>query len=156
MHGVKEFLGVVTAVIVLISAILGLATQVGAFGDARIGFLPDLNPQDGSGEGDPPEVPDPLGSCDPRVKPSLSLSVGSGPSGTELTVSGQDFCPDEQVVIDFHTEQIQVAQTDADGVFSVDARIPGTFDFTAPSQIDIRVRGQGGRFATTPFQLTAP
>lgn len=65
---------------------------MGAFGDTRIPGLPGA----------------PL-SCDPRVNPTLSLSTGAGPSGTEVTVAGADFCAGEMVTISFHTEQIATA-----------------------------------------------
>jgi len=75
----------------------------------------------------------PTGTCEP----GLSLSQGSGPSGTTVVVTGTGFPSGESVELRFHTEVLLPAQTDAEGGFSVPVVIPGTFDFTAPSQLSI-------------------
>jgi hypothetical protein len=92
------------------------------------------------------------GTCDPV----LSLSRGSGPSGTEVTVSGTGFPAGARVETRFHTEDMTPSETDAAGEFELTVVIPGTFDPFAPQQFSI---GASTRtrvcFADTPFQLTA-
>jgi hypothetical protein len=128
--------GLVTALVTLAGTV---ATQMGAFGDTRIPGLPGA----------------PL-SCDPRVNPTLSLSTGAGPSGTEVTVTGSDFCAGETVTIRFHTEQIATARADDDGRFGTPARVPGSFDAFAPQQFHIVATGEESlRSARVPFRLTS-
>lgn len=141
--GMAAGIGLVAALITLAAALI----QVGAFGDFRLPGPVIVEPGGGGSQQGP-------GSCNAAmVEPALSLSVGSGPSGTEVTVSGSGFCPDADLEILFHTETVQFARTDADGAFSVGATIPGTFDFSAPMQYQIIATGAGT--ARTPFALTA-
>lgn len=129
-------IGLVTALVTLAGTV---ATQMGAFGDTRIPGLPGA----------------PL-SCDPRINPTLSLSTGTGASGTELTITGADFCPGELVTISFHTEQIATAQADDDGIFRTAARVPGSFDVFAPRRFNIIATGEESLgTARVPFQLTS-
>jgi hypothetical protein len=135
----------ITAVVGLITAVVTLAgtaaTQVGAFGDARITWLPHVPP---------------AAACPPAIQPSLSLSVGQGPSGTSVTVTGRDYCPGERVEIRLHTEDIGVAGADDDGNFSQVVTIPGSFDVFAPQQFHIVGTGvDSNRSARVPFRLTA-
>ena len=74
------------------------------------------------------------GPCD---DPQLSLSDGSGPSGTEVVVRGSGFPGREDVDLRFHTESLTPARTDDGGNFEVNVRIPGSFDPFAPQQFDI-------------------
>jgi hypothetical protein len=131
-----------TKVLSLIGALLGVVTglftllsQLGAFGDFRLPFLPGL-PLDGA------------------TSVSIGLSVGRGPSGTEVTVTGHGFAVNEVVEIRFHTEQIGTAQVDGAGTFSQNVRVPGSFDVFAPQQFDIVATGNSSaRSARAPFQL---
>jgi len=109
--------------------------QFGVFGDARLPVVPG---KPTAGEA------------------SLSISRGTGPSGTEIRVSGRGFGGQELVEISFHTELIATARTDDDGIFRrVPARIPGSFDVFAPVQFDIRATGRSTvRSARVPFLLT--
>lgn len=135
--------GLATAVVTLAGTV---ATQSGAFGDLRLPLLPGA-----------PTAESESGSefCSPRVSPELSLSTGRGPSGTELTVTGREFCPGEQVDIRFHAEQIGTARAGDGGGFEVSARVPGSFDAFAPRQFDITATGQDSLgSARVPFQLT--
>ena len=91
----------------------------------------------------------------PCTDPSVSLSRGSGPSGTQVKISGSGFPSDERVDIRFHTEALPPARTEADGRFSVDAVIPGTFDVFAPQTFEIRATTKPTICnESAPFRLT--
>jgi len=127
----------------IIGTVLGLPVtlvQLGVVGNVRIPDLP----------GAPVHVETNQSAA------TLSVSSGSGPSGTEITLSGTGFGGSEAVEIRFHTEFIATAQADGHGAFSeVHARIPGSFDAFAPQQFDIVATGQStARSARVPFQLT--
>lgn len=83
---------------------------------------------------DPPSTDGFTAPCD---DPTLSLSKGSGPAGTVVSVRGGGFPGDERVELRFHTEALVPARTDAEGTFLVDITVPGTFDAFAPSQFEI-------------------
>lgn len=135
--------GLATAIITFVGTILGIITQLGAFGDFRIPALPGR------------DISRDSQACSPAtVAPKLSLSTGSGPSGTHLAITGHGFCPNQNVQISFHTEQIANAQTDHDGAFSVPATVPGSYDAFAPQQFTITTTGPAGQ-AVVPFRLTA-
>ena len=88
-------------------------------------------------------------------EPSLSLSKGSGPSGTRITVKGSGFPSHESVELRFHTEEMLPERTDSSGQFSASVTIPGTFDFAAPFQFYIQaLTSPSGCSGTTPFRLT--
>jgi len=89
--------------------------------------------------------------CD---SPTLSLSRGSGPSGTEVIVTGKGFPPDRDIDLKFHTEDLAPAQTDGQGTFEANVVIPGTFDAFAGQQFQITATTTGC-FKSTPFQLTS-
>lgn len=142
------------AYISLLAAGVGLLTAVCGLFATLIDF-PDPDPGP-----DPAPEPRPVeenlsGDCNPAAfEAQLQLSDGKGPSGTELTIRGLRFCPAERVEILFSTDTLQFAEADADGAFETDVRIPGTRDFAAPTQVDIRARGNRGSFVSTPFDLT--
>jgi hypothetical protein len=91
----------------------------------------------------------------PCRDPSLSLSRGSGPSGTHVTVRGRGYPSDEEVDVRFHTEALPPARTSDEGEFSDDVVIPGTFDAFAPQQFEIRAVTRPTICSdAAPFQLT--
>jgi hypothetical protein len=137
-----------TAYVSLLAAGIGLVTAVCGLLATIVDFpLPGPEPR--------PTERDPFDDCNPAAfDAQLQLSDGRGPSGTELTVRGASFCPEERVEIFFGTDTLQFAETETDGTFAVEVRIPGTLDFAAPIQVDIRARGNRGSFASNPFQLT--
>jgi hypothetical protein len=91
----------------------------------------------------------------PCANASISLSRGSGPSGTGVTVSGSGFSADESVELRFHTEALPPSRVSADGKFSVQIAIPGTFDTFAPMQFEIRATSRPSLCSgSAPFQLT--
>jgi hypothetical protein len=92
------------------------------------------------------------GPSRPCADPQLSLSTGSGPSGTSVTVAGSGFPSARSVELRFHTEQLAPARTDEAGDFRVDVRIPGTFDPFAPQQFEITAVTLGCH-DSVPFQL---
>jgi hypothetical protein len=114
-----------------ICAALGVPTQLGAFGEFRIPGLPS------------------------RVVTSLSLSQDEGPSRTKVTVSGGGFDAGEIVDIRFDREKIGEATVDGDGAFSVDVRIPSSFDAIGGAQTyDISATGRSSvKHASQPFRL---
>ena len=116
-----------------ICAALGVPTQLGAFGEFRIPGLPS------------------------RVVTELSLSQGEGPSRTKVTVSGKGFDAGEIVDIRFDREEIGEATVDGDGAFSVDVRIPSSFDASGAGQTyDISATGRSSaKHASQPFRLLA-
>lgn len=86
---------------------------------------------------------------------SISLSNGTGPSGTQITVTGQNFTPGEEVTVRFATTEMGRAIADAQGRFSLDARIPGNMDPFAPRQVTIVATGrQSVKSADAVFALT--
>ena len=92
------------------------------------------------------QIPD--GPCDPEI----SLSRGSGPSGTETVVSGSGFPADTRIDIRFHTEAMAPGRTDSNGSFQTEVVIPGTFDAFAPQQFEITASAVCA--ARAPFELT--
>jgi hypothetical protein len=92
----------------------------------------------------------------PCEDPSISLSRGSGPSGTEVVVRGRGFPSDESVEVRFHTEDLPPARTDPEGNFEVNVVIPGTFDAFAPQQFSLGATTKPTICSdTAPFDLTA-
>jgi hypothetical protein len=91
----------------------------------------------------------------PCADASISLSRGSGPSGTEVVVTGRGFPSDEAVRLRFHTEELLPSRTDAGGDFEVTVVIPGTFDPFAPQQFTVSaLTTPTVCSASVPFQLT--
>jgi hypothetical protein len=85
----------------------------------------------------------------------VSLSRGSGPSGTEVTVTGTTFPADQQVTLEFSTEELPPARTDDHGRFQVTVVIPGTLDAFAPRQVAIiATTTPDVCFDSEPFELT--
>ena len=85
----------------------------------------------------------------------INLSVGSGRSGTPVTVTGQNFAPGEEVTIRFQVDEVGSAIVDSGGRFSTRIRIPGSYDVFAPKQFDISADGKTSiKHASRPFQLT--
>jgi hypothetical protein len=130
--------------VTIIGFLLGLPVtlvQLGVLGNVRVPGLP----------GAPVHVSAPV-----QGTATLSVSSGSGPSGTEITLSGTGFGGSEKVDIRFHTEAIATARADGSGMFSgLRARIPGSLDAFAPQQFDIVATGESTeRSASVPFQLT--
>jgi hypothetical protein len=102
-----------------------------------------------------PSGPPANGNSLPCSDLSISLSRGSGPSGTEVTVRGSGFPSDEAVEMRFHTETLLPSRTQTDGTFGVDIVVPGTFDVFAPIQIEIRATTTPTVcFASAAFELT--
>lgn len=88
--------------------------------------------------------------------PSISLSRGSGPSGTHVVVRGSGFPSDEAVEVRFHTEALPPARTDGEGSFEDEVVIPGTFDAFAPQQFEISATTKPTVCSdSTPFALTS-
>jgi hypothetical protein len=89
------------------------------------------------------------------VDASISLSRGSGPSGTQIAVRGKGFPSEERVTLRFATEEMLPSRTDADGAFEGKVVIPGTFDAFAPMQVMLVAETSTPVcFASAPFQLT--
>jgi hypothetical protein len=90
----------------------------------------------------------------PGGEASITLSVDSGPPGTELTVSGSGFAPGETVVLYFHTRGVGRVNADGDGAFTdVDVQVPSDWQFTG--QFDFIATGQTSiRTASMPFEVT--
>lgn len=126
-HPIVVTLGVLAS----IAAIIGLLITLGVIDVSDDGMTPAGSGTD-SQDAERPEPP--FFRCD---DPSLSLSTGSGGSGTEVTVRGSGLAPDEEVDLRFHTEALVPARTDASGDFSADITIPGTFDAFAPRQFSL-------------------
>lgn len=73
----------------------------------------------------------------------IFLSHTSGPGGSTVKVSGENFQPDEQIVIQFHTEEIGRTQANDAGRFAnVTVTIPKSFSQFAPHQFDIIATGR--------------
>jgi hypothetical protein len=128
---VEKSLGVVATILAIIVSL----NQLGVFGDQRIPGLP---------------------GADVAQAASLSISRGSGPSGTIVTLRGSGFEPGETVQLRFHTDEIATAHVGRHGGFrGVHARIPGSFDVFAPMQFEIVASGtSSAKSAEVPFELT--
>jgi hypothetical protein len=86
---------------------------------------------------------------------SISLSKGTGPSGTELTVSGRNFAPGEEVTVRFGATEMGRDVAGGDGGFELPVRIPGNQDPFAPKQVRIvATGGQSAKSADAVFDLT--
>ena len=136
-------LQVTVALLTIIGLVLGIVltlTQLGVLGST--GGDPGGG---GAGGGSP------LGG-----DAKLSVSKGTGDSGTEIELRGSGFAPNETVEVLFHVDAIATTRADANGAFrDLRARIPGTYDFMAPYQFRIFALGQSSqRSATVPFELT--
>jgi hypothetical protein len=131
-----KILGLIAAILSVVTGFLALLAQVGAFGDFRISFLPG-RPVSGA-----------------AYETSLSLSVGEGRSGTPVVVTGHGFAPGETVEVLFHTELIATAITDENGDFTANAKVPGTFDAFGGQQFLIIAVGKSSiASAQAPFKL---
>jgi len=127
-------LGFLGALIGVLTGAITLASQLGAFGDFRVPFLPGKSV---------------------AATASLSLSTGQGPSGTLVTVSGTGFGAGEKVTIRFHVEPVGDALADGSGAFSAAVKVPGSYDAFAPQQFEFIASGDASaRSATVPFRLT--
>lgn len=128
-----KVIGLFVAIVGLLTSIITLVTQLGAFGNARIPFLPGA-----------------------AKDPSISLSVGQGPSNTGLVITGSDFASNERVALAFHVDQLGTAQADDTGAFSYEVKIPGTYDAFAPRNVTVRATGSStAKTATAEFKLLA-
>jgi hypothetical protein len=128
-----KVLGLIAAIISVITGLFGLASQLGVFGDFRIPGLPGR-----------------------ATAAQVSLSPSEGPSGSSITVTGQGFAPNEVVEIRYAVDLIGQPRTDGDGAFTAEIVIPGTMDAFAPKQIDISATGRDSvKHATAPFHLLA-
>lgn len=131
-RGIWKFLGRVSLVITVISGGLGLASQLGAFGNFRIPFLPGV-----------------------AVSATISVDASRGPSGTPVTVTGQHFAGGEAVTVRFDVTEIARGQADKDGAVSLTATIPADYDVFGERQHEIIVTGgSSAKSATWPFLLT--
>ncbi len=132
-----KVLGLIAAILSVLTGAFALLAQLGAFGDFRIPFLP--------------------GKAAPAVitgETTISLSKGQGPSGSTLVVSGSGYSAGEQISILFHTETIALARADSAGTFEATAKVPGTFDAFGTQQLTITAVGNSSaRHARAPFQL---
>ena len=141
---------VVVGLLAGLAAIIGLVVQLWPDGDGD---------SRGGGNGDSEESPitpitttDDFARC---VEPALSLSVGSGPSGTEVVVSGTGFPDDQAVDLRFHVEPLPPSRTDTEGSFQVAVTIPGSLDAFAPSTFQINASTSPTVcFADATFELT--
>jgi hypothetical protein len=115
--------------------------------------------QDDNGNGDDPTAT--FGSTDPptatfsgQTEASITLSVDSGPPGTELTIDGSGFAPGETVVIEFHVTELDRVQADGAGSFAgVHVQVPSDWPFR--DQFFFKARGLSSLLtATMPFQVT--
>jgi hypothetical protein len=86
-------------------------------------------------------------------EPTVTLSTGSGPPGTAVTVSGTGFGSSETIEVRVHATEVGTTQAAADGSFSVEIRVPPTpfrnqqFDITASGKRTIR-------HDSAPFMVT--
>jgi hypothetical protein len=86
---------------------------------------------------------------------AISLSKGTGPSGTQITVSGQNFTPGEEVRVRFAATDMGRTVADSRGMFTLNVRIPGNQDAFAPKQVNIVATGlQSAKSADASFALT--
>src|SRR5579883_2818585 len=91
------------------------------------------------------------------------LPAASGPAGSEFTVNGSGFGPNEQVPVRFYcwpnncstgTMLLATAMTDGSGTFSVQVRVPA---HAPPGPHGVGGIGQSSNMgASTPFLVTAP
>lgn len=83
------------------------------------------------------------------------LSKLSGPSGTEVNVSGSGFQPNETVTIRFHTDEVGSTTVDSTGSFSNIAVTIPDMPGSGPFQFSIVVTGNSSvRHAQAAFTLT--
>jgi len=134
-HPVLTVLGALAAVATIVTTLI------------QLNILPSPFPPN------PSPSPGHPANCD---DPSLSLSTGSGPSGTVVAVRGTGFPGDERVDLRFHTEALVPARTDDEGTFEVDVTVPGTFDAFAPTRFELSATTRPTICTSTaPYQLTS-
>lgn len=93
------------------------------------------------------------GSC---LGGEISLSRGSGPSGTAVTVIGTNWgAPGKRVRLIFGTTDMAPTRVEEGGRFIAEVVIPGDLDAFAPRQDRIRA-SVGGCSDSVPFQLEEP
>jgi len=129
-----KILGLVAAILSVVTGFCALLAQLGAFGDFRIPHLP--------------------GRGVPLSEAAVSLSVGEGRSGTPVVVTGHGFEPGETVEIRFHVDLIGTARVDENGDFTANTKVPGTYDAFGGQQFMISAVGKSSvQHAEAPFKL---
>lgn len=107
--------------------------------------------------GPPPPVQQPpfdVPPPGPGRAPDISLSPGSGPAGTSISVSGTGFAPGETVVIRFHTRELDRIQADQQGGFpALTAQVPPDWPFDGQFHV-IATGNSSLRSARLPFEVT--
>ena len=100
----------------------------------------------------PPPPPPPVSN----VPASLFINPTSGAGGTRVVASGEGFSPNEEIVFNFHVDQIGTTRANAQGKFSnVTLTIPSSLSMFAPQQFDVRANGRTSiKGAQAPFMLT--
>ena len=85
----------------------------------------------------------------------IYLNKLSGPSGTEVLVSGTGFGKNERVTIRFHVDEVGSTRTDSSGKFANVAITVPDMPGSGPQQFSIIANGESSvSHARTPFTLT--
>ena len=140
-------------VVAAVAGIVGVMAQlhIPPFNGGTPTPAPTSTPGPTFAPGPTPTSPGPFGCA----APTLSLSKGSGPSGTHVVVSGSGFPANEPVEMRFHTELLPPSQTGPDGTFQVEIVVPGTFDSFVGQQFTISaVTSPSICHKEAPFKLT--
>ena len=128
-----------------------IAAIIGAIGVVLAALIP-IYLHSRSDTPSPPSGPSPI--ADSTAVAEIFTSKESGPRGTQLDVSGQNFGAGELVVIRVDTQQVAKTRADSQGAFTnVEITIPS--QFPANWQATIVATGQSSvRSATQPFQIS--
>lgn len=89
------------------------------------------------------------------VPASLTLSASQALRGDKVTVTGAHFVPGEQVVLDLHSDPIELAKVTADdeGGFTVEITVPAAAEF---GEHTVVATGESGRVGTAALAVRDP
>lgn len=125
------WIGRITAVVALITAIWGLPKIIGAEPGETETLPKVVGAESDAGETGPKD------SLFPCEDADLSVTPGTGPSGTIVVLVGSGFSPDSEVDLRYSTATLPSAVADSSGAFTIEVEIPGNLDTFAPRDVRI-------------------
>jgi len=155
----------IVGIIVAVAAGVGIPIYLANRGDVPTAPVVTTGPNDnpGSGGGQATRPPDPDvdgggsgGGDGGAFEPAgIFLSRLSGPTGTSINVTGEQFGANERVSIRFHTTEIGTTTASAGGTFTISVAIPEGYADFAPHDYSIVATGASSiKSARAAFKLT--
>ena len=87
---------------------------------------------------------------------SVFLNTNSGDAGSTIRVSGTGFAANEEVVIRFHTDEVESTTANDEGKFeNVAVTVPASYSQAAPFQFSVIATGRNSlRSDLAPFTVS--